>query len=271
MLGETFPIILDPTFYLAAGLAVTCLGLAKGGFVGFGLVATPLLALAVSPLQAAAILLPIMLLQDLISTWTYRRDWDGWNIAVTLPGAVLGIGIAWLIAASIPDSYVRLTVGLIALAFALNHWCGRSSAGAEGRPAAVRGIFWGTVSGFTGTLANAGGPPFLLHVLPQRLEKLTFVGTMAIFFTVLNAIKLLPFFALGQFSLHNLATSAVLLPLAVATNLLGIRLVRNTPTALFYKVAYLLVFLISLALIWQGTASIFEAERVTVASHSEPA
>ena len=63
--------------------------------------------------------------------------------------------------------------------------------------------------------------------MPQRLEKLTFVGTMAIFFTVLNAIKLLPFFALGQFSPHNLATSAVLLPLAVATNFLGIRLVRK--------------------------------------------
>ena len=112
------------------------------------------------------------------------------------------------------------------------------------------------MSGFTGTLANAGGPPFLLHVLPQRLEKLTFVGTMAIFFTVLNAIKLLPFFALGQFLLRNIATSAVLLPLAVATNVLGIRLVRKTPTLLFYKIAYLLdFFLISLALIWQGIAS----------------
>ena len=220
--------------------------------------------------------LPPSCCQSCCCRTSYRRghivgNWDGWNIAVTLPGAVLGIGIAWLIAASIANSYVRLTVGLIALGFALNHWCGRPSVGAEGRPAAVRGIFWGTVSGFTGTLANAGGPPFLLHVLPQRLEKLTFVGTMAIFFTVLNAIKLLPFFALGQFSPHNLATSAVLLPLAVATNFLGIRLVRNMPTALFYKIAYLLVFLISLALIWQGAASIFEAERVAVASHSGPA
>ena len=66
-----------PPSILQPACAVTCLGLAKGGFIGFGLVATPLLALAVSPLQAAAILLPIMLLQDLISTWTYRREL-GW-------------------------------------------------------------------------------------------------------------------------------------------------------------------------------------------------
>jgi uncharacterized membrane protein YfcA len=260
MLSETLPIILDPIFYLAAGLAVTCLGLAKGGFIGFGLVATPLLALTISPLQAAAILLPIMLLQDLISAWTYRRDWDGWNIAVTLSGAILGIGAAWTIAASVPDSYVRLTVGLIALAFALNYWSGRTPIGSTSRPAAIRGVFWGAVSGFTGTLANAGGPPLVIYVLPQGLEKLTFVGTMAIFFTVLNTIKLIPFFALGQLSMRNLATSAVLVPLAVATNFLGIWLVRKTPTSLFYKIAYLLVFLISLALIWQGVAAILQAD-----------
>jgi uncharacterized protein len=226
------------------------------GFIGFGLVATPLLALVVPPVQAVAILLPIMLLQDLISVWAYRRDWDKWNLAVTLPGALLGVGAAWLVAAAVPDSYVRLTVGVIALAFALNHWFGRRPIASEHRPAAIRGIFWGAVSGFTGTLANAGGPPFLVYVMPQRLEKLTFVGTMAIFFTALNAIKVPPFFALGQFTTLNLATSAVLLPLAVATNFLGIWLVRKMPTHLFYEIAYLLVFFVSLALIWQGVAAI---------------
>ena len=77
-----------------------------------------------------------------------------------------------------------------------------------------------------------------------------------IFFALVNVMKLVPYFALGQFSPRTLATSLVLLPLAIATNFLGIWLARRTPTELFYQIAYLLVFLISLALIWQGTSMI---------------
>jgi uncharacterized protein len=69
-------------------------------------------------------------------------------------------------------------------------------------------------------------------------------------------MKLVPYFALGQFSPRTLATSLVLLPLAIATNFLGLWLARRTPTELFYKIAYLLVLVISLALIWQGTSMI---------------
>jgi hypothetical protein len=85
--------------------------------------------------------------------------------------------------------------------------------------------------------------------MPQRLEKLTFVGTMTIFFAALSLIKVIPYFALGQFSTAGLATSAALVPLAVAPNFLGIWLVRVTPIALFYRLSYFLVFVISLALI----------------------
>src|SRR5262249_44302723 len=97
-----------------------------------------------------------------------------------------------------------------------------------------------------------GAPPFQMFVLPQRLPKMTLVGTMAIFFAGVNAMKLAPYLALGQFSTATLATSAVLLPVAVATNFLGIWLVRATPIALFYRLAYWLVFVLSLALFGQG-------------------
>jgi uncharacterized membrane protein YfcA len=258
MLAPPVTITDDVAFYVAACLAVTCLGLSKGGFIGFGLVATPLLALTVSPLKAAAILLPIMLVQDFISVWAYRRDWDRWNLAVMLPGAIVGIGLAWLLASSIPDSYIRLTVGLIALASAFNNLLGRRATQCNDRPSAIHGVFWGTVSGFTGTLANAAGPPFLIHVLPQRLEKLTFVGTMAIFFAVLSASKIAPFIALGQLSTGNLVTSLVLLPLAAATNMCAIALVRKTATNQFYGIANLTMIVVSLVLIWQGAGAIFD-------------
>jgi uncharacterized membrane protein YfcA len=240
--------ILDPTFYSVAAIAVAFLGLSKGGFAGFGLVATPLLALAVPPVQAAAILLPVMLVQDLFSAWSFRREWDHHIIAVTLPAAALGIALAWVLATHLSDAMVRLAVGTVGLLFAINHWAGR-------RPVKhdiPHGLLWGTVSGFTGTIANAGGPPFLIYVLPQQLAKMTFVGTMAIFFAALNTMKLVPFFALGQFSVRNLATSTMLLPLAIATNVAGIQLVRRIPADAFYRMTYALVVVISIALIWQG-------------------
>ena len=66
-------IITDPLFYLLAIPAIVALGIGKGGFAGVGMISTPLLALVMPPLQAAAILLPILLCQDVISVWVYRR------------------------------------------------------------------------------------------------------------------------------------------------------------------------------------------------------
>ncbi len=241
----------DPLFLAICLVAVVILGLAKGGFSGIGMLATPMMALVIPPLQAAAILLPILVVQDIISVWVYRHDWDRWNVKVMLPGAVAGIGIAWLLAAHLSDAMVRLMVGLIGLLFVLNTWFVRVP-DALPKPSAARGIFWGVVTGFTSTLVQAGSPPFQFHMLPQRLPKLTFVGTNAILFAAINWLKFVPYFALGQFSASSVKTSAILLPLAIATNFLGIWLVRITPQGLFYRIAYVLVFLISVGLTWEA-------------------
>ncbi len=247
--------ITDPWFYLLALPAVTALGLGKGGFAGLGMAATPLLALRVPPLQAAAIMLPILLAQDVISIWAYRRDWDTWNVKVMSSGAVVGLGLAWLLAAHVSDAAIRLCVGAIGIAFALHAWLGRGPR-ATSHPGVAQGTFWGAVAGFTSTLIQGGAPPFQMFVLPQRLPKMTLVGTMAIFFAGVNAMKVAPYLALGQFSTATLATSVVMLPVAVATNFLGIWLVRVTPVALFYRLAYWLVFVLSVALFGQGAAAL---------------
>ncbi len=239
----------DPLFLAMIVFAVTLLGLAKGGFAGVGMVATPMMALVIPPLQAAAIFLPILLVQDVISVWAYRRDWDAWNLKVMMPGSVIGIVLAWVLAAYLSDAMVRLAVGLIGIAFVLNAWFGKTSV--EPRtPKAAAGVFWGGVSGFTSTLVQAGSPPFQVFMLPQRLPKLVFVGTNAIFFAATNLLKVIPYFALGQFSTETMTISLWMLPLAIATNFLGIWLVRVTPTILFYRIAYVLVFLISIGLTW---------------------
>jgi uncharacterized membrane protein YfcA len=250
---DTPAVITDPYFYLLALPAITVLGLGKGGFAGIGMAAAPLLSLYIPPLQAAAILLPILLCQDVISVWTYRRDWDVWNVKVMMGGALFGLGAAWVFAAFVSDAAIRLIVGLIGVSFVLNAWFGRPKLTA---PTVPRGVFWGAAAAFTSTLIQAGAPPFSVFVLPQRLPKMTLVGTMTIFFALTNAMKIVPYLALGQFSTATLATSALLLPLAVATNFAGIWLVRVTPVELFYRIAYWLVLVISLALTWQGAVTL---------------
>lgn len=250
------PIITEPMFYAFAIPAVILLGLSKGGFAGVGTATTPMLALYMPPLEAAALILPVLMLQDAISVWWYRHDWDSWNLKVMLPGAIAGEGLAWLLAAYITENHVRLIVGIIGVSFCIHAFFRRALTEPQKKTAAS-GVFWGAVSGFTSFMSQAGGPPFQVHILPQRLAKLTLVGTTTMFFTLVNALKIGPYFALGQFSTKNFATSMVLLPLAVAANFLGIWLVQRTPTELFYKIAYTLVFVISLALLWRGIQGIF--------------
>jgi len=244
-------IITDPLFYLLAIPAITILGLGKGGFSGVGMMSAPMMALAIPPLQAAAILQPILLVQDAISAFVYRRDYDAWNLKVLLAGGTLGVGAAWFLATWLTDSHVRIMVGAIGVAFVLYTWLARVPAEPK-KPRAAAGVFWGTITGITSTLAQAGAPPFQVFVLPQRLPKTTLVGTTIIFYTALNWMKLGAYSALGQFTLETLLTSALLLPFAIATNVFGIWLVRRVPHETFYKIAYALMFLISLELIRSG-------------------
>jgi hypothetical protein len=245
----------DPLVWIVATIAVTLLGLAKGGFTGVGMVATPLLALIVPPLQAVAIMLPILLVQDAVSVWAYRRHWDAWNLKVLIPGALIGIAAAGFLAAYVPDAAVRLAVGIIGVSFVLWQWFGPKGGDIGIRPSAASGVFWGAISGFTSTLANAGAPPWQVHMMPQQLPKLIFAGTATMYFAATNLAKVIPYVALGQFSTDNLLTSAALFPLAITTNFLGIWLVRVTPQQMFYKIVYVITFAISLELIRNGVTA----------------
>src|SRR5215467_6186835 len=253
--SQVLAVITDPLFYLLAIPAIVALGLGKGGFAGVGMISTPLLALTMPPLQAAAILLPIVLCQDVISVWTYRRRWSAWNLKVLLPGSVVGVAAAWLFAAYVPNAYVEIAVGLTGICFVLYVFLARVPKEPR-RPSALAGMFWGSLAGFTSTIIQVGSPPYQVHILPQRLDKLTLIGTTIVFFALVNVMKLVPYLALGQFSPRTLGTSVVLLPFAVAATLFGLWLARRTPTELFYRITYLLMFLISLALIWQGASAI---------------
>jgi uncharacterized membrane protein YfcA len=245
-------VIADPLFYLLAVVAVTLLGLSKGGFFGLGVMALPLMSLSVPPLQAAAIILPTVLAQDALTVWTYRREWSAWNLKVMVPSMAVGIAVAALFAASLTAAHVRLAIGLIAGLFVLRHWLGGRFERLASKASVLTGVIFGIVGGFTTMLANAGGPAWQMHLLPQRLDKLTYVGTFTMLFAASNLMKVPAYGALGQLTAENLTIGAVLLPVAVAANYAGIWLVRRTPTEAFYRIAYVLMFFISVELIRSG-------------------
>ena len=246
--------ITDPLFYVAAAPAVVLLGLSKGGFSGIGLLALPLMALVASPLQSAAIMLPILMVQDVVTVWAYRRDWDWRNLAILLPSAAVGIGLGYALAAWVSDAVVALAIGLISIAFALRRLVlERKGVPPEAeRPGVAAGWFWGAVCGFTSMIAHAGGPPFQIYIMPQRLPRDIFVGTGAILFAAVNWIKVPPYLALGLFTRANLLTSAVLFPLAIAATWAGVLLVRRVSGERFYTLIYCLLILVGLKLVWDG-------------------
>ena len=249
--------IADPLFYLVATPAVLLMGLSKGGFAGLGLMSLPLMALVISPVQAAAIMLPILITQDVVTVWAYRHSWDGRNLAILLPGATLGIGLGYVLASQVSDAAVALAVGVISIAFAMRRLVvERRGALTPTRPGVVLGLFWGAVCGFTSMIAHAGGPPFQVYVLPQRLARDVFVGTGAILFAGINWVKVPPYVALGQFTRENLLTSVALFPLAILATWLGVLLVRRVSGERFYTAIYILLILVGLKLVWQARAVI---------------
>lgn len=247
----------DPFFYAVAIPAVILLGLAKGGFAGIGVVATPLMALAISPVMAAAILLPILIVQDVVSVWAFRKSWDKGLLILMLPAAAVGVFLGWALAAFVSTSAIELAVGLIAVLFALQRlWAERAVRAAEqvgrtaGRP--WLGALCGLAAGFTSQIAHAGGPPFQIYVLPRRLPRDAFIGTSAIFFAVVNWMKAPAYLALGAFTPKVLATAGVLLPLAIASTWAGVWLVRRVPAEGFYKVIYVLLVAVGGKLVFDG-------------------
>jgi uncharacterized protein len=243
------PIIADPGFYAAAVPAVLLVGMSKGGFSGLSLLSLPLLALVTSPVKAAAIMLPILLVQDVVSVWAYRKSFDRRILAVMLPGSFLGVAIGWLIASWVTEAMVRVGVGFVAL-----YWRRRYAAGPGGgtAPSTAAGVFWGALAGYTSFVAHAGGPPFQVYVLPRRLSPESYAGTNTLFFAVTNAVKVIPYLALGQFSPENLGTSAVLVPAAIAATFVGVWLVRRIDASRFYTIIYGLSFGVGLKLMWDG-------------------
>lgn len=245
--------ITDPFFFTVAIPAVLVMGISKGGFgSGLGLMATPLVALAVPTSQAAAILLPILLVMDATGLLAYRGTFHRANLGLILAGGVAGIALGALTFRHFSEPMIRALLGAMALVFVVHRMRAGGVLAPAATPSRAKGLFWSALSGLASTIAHAGGPPLSVYLLPQRLDKAVLVGTTVIFFAVINAVKVVPYFWLGLFDSRNLLTSAVLAPLAPLGIVAGVWLMRRLSQAVFYRVAYAMLAVVGMRLLWDG-------------------
>jgi len=242
-------------FYAAATFGILLTGVFKGGFGGGpGGIAVALMSMCVAPADAAGIVLPILCAMDIFGLLAYRNNWSRHHVRVLIPGALLGIVLGALAFGVVPVEWVRLLIGLIAVTFTLNRWFDLAQRlGAKaGKPGPLIGFLSGATSGLTSTMAHAGGPPLLVYLLPQRMEKTVFVGTSVVFFAIVNYLKLIPYGLLGQLSTNNLGLSLLFAPLAPLGIWLGLRLERRIPEKPFYRLSYAILFATGCKLIYDS-------------------
>ena len=186
-------------FYLVTIPAVILFGLSKGGFSGLSSPAMPMLSLVASPVRAAAIVLPILIVQDWVSVWAFRHDFSSRNLIILIPSSVIGVAFGWLLAARVSDDAVRLAIGVISIVFVaymlIRDRLGRAPVEKPGVPA---GVLWGSLAGFTSFISHSGSPPFQVYVMPQYLKPRVFAGTATMFFAASNLLKIPPYFCLAN-------------------------------------------------------------------------
>jgi hypothetical protein len=243
---------MDLWFWVAAVAAAALVGMGKGGVPIVGMLAVPVMALVMNPVMAAGMLLPVYVVSDVFGLYAYRHAFDRRVLAILLPGAVVGIGVGWATASVVPEAAVTLLVGLIGVAFALNLILRRPVVAEAKRAEVAPGLFWGAVTGFTSFVSHAGAPPYQVYTLPLGMAKAVFAGTSTIAFAIINAVKLVPYYALGQLNTGNLKMAAVLAVPAVVAVFAGVGLVKAMPEKLFFRLVTWALLLISLKLIWDG-------------------
>ena len=246
----------DFWFWILAVLSALFVGASKGGLPLIGMMAVPLMALQISPVVAAGLLLPIYIISDMYGLWIYRKLYNVRNIAILVPAAAIGIGVGWATASITKEAVVTILVGVIGLAYCIDAIL-KARRNLPPRPADVpRGLFWGSITGFTSFVSHAGAPPYQMYVLPQRLEKMVYAGTSTITFAIINLLKLPPYWFLGQVNVDSLRIAVILAPIAIIGAFAGFRLTKIIPEKAFYRFVEVALFVVSLKLIYDGVVGL---------------
>lgn len=208
-------------------------GVSKGGFAGgFGTLSVPLMALAIGPVEAAGLLLPLLLVMDVFTVKAWWGHHDAAEVRRLIPGLAVGVLLGTLLIGSLNEDGVRFLLGVLSLVFAVYMLL---------RPTVSRAIsaWWslpaGIGCGFTSFLAHAGAPPVNLYLIPRRLSKEAFIATVAIVFATVNLMKFGPYLWLGEITLTSAWASLLLVPLAWFGVRSGLWLQHRVNEVLFYQ------------------------------------
>jgi uncharacterized membrane protein YfcA len=246
------------TFWLLAISAVLIVGLSKSGLLGsLGLVGVPMLSLVMPARDAAGMMLPLLLVMDAITVWNYRKDADWSILRIMLPGAAIGTLIGWALWSVVTDAIVLLMVGVITLLFVADALLPLRKKLEGLPPSKPWGWFWGAAAGFTSFISHTGGPPYQIYTLPRRMNPVLYSGTSAFFFAIVNTSKLIPYYFLGQLNVSNLTHAAILVPVAIVGVIAGVWLVRRISVKQFYRIAYVLVAVLAIKLVYDGIIGVF--------------
>ena len=242
---------MDPTFLAFASFGVFVFGISKGGVPGpIAMLAVPVMSFAMSPLQAAGILLPLLIIMDFSAIYLYWKKWLNNIVKIIIPASIIGILFGTFTFQYTNENQIRIVVGAISIIFVLVSFIQRNNLLLK--PTNLKGYFWSSIAGYTSFLIHAGNPPINFYMLPLKLDKVAFIGTMTLAFLVINVVKLVPYYYVGLLAPSNLIVSLMLLPLAFVSVLFGYFLQKKIPEKLFFNIVYVLLFLSGCKLIYDG-------------------
>ena len=242
---------MELNIFLLAALGVFFFGIAKGGFVGpISMLAVPLMSLVMSPLKAAGILLPLLVLMDIIAVWIFWKKWNIKILKIIVPASIVGIVFGAFTFQYTSENQIRLIVGIITILFVMISFVQKNNLLLK--PTNRKGYFWAGTSGYTSFLIHAGAPPMNFYMLPLKLDKINYIGTATFAYFIINIVKLIPYYFLGLLGPSNLKISISLIPIAIISVGIGYYLQKRISEKIFFNLIYILLFISGMKLIYDA-------------------
>jgi len=242
---------MDLYIYLLAAFGVAVFGIGKGGFIGpISMLGVPVMSFGMNPIQAAGILLPLLVLMDIMAMYIYWKKWRLDLLKIIIPSAIIGIFVGTITFQFTSENQIRLIVGIVSISFVIISFIQKKNIALK--PTKIKGLFWSGTAGYTSFLIHAGAPPMNFYLLPLKLDKTSYIATSTFAYFIINSVKLIPYYYLDLFSPTNIKISILLIPIAIISVLIGYYLQKKISEKLFYNLIYLLLFFSGIKLIFDS-------------------
>ena len=240
--------------YVAVVIAILgfMIGFAKGGFGGLGALLTPILALVLPVASAVGVLLPMLMVGDAFAVTMYWKEWDFDLIKRMLPSGIVGALAGTFLLSSVSPDGLRMILGIFVLGLVAYKFVSDRIQALRYQPRPWHAPAAGLLSGVASGMFNYGGPAFSSYLLLQKLKARPFIATTAIYFALLNLIKVPGFLYTGVLDVPLLLSLWwVFLFIPVGIWVARMMLTRLSPSAFEWIIVVLLI-LSSLWLLWQS-------------------